>query len=274
MTSNVLIHAEALRFGHGRRALHAPLTLSIGPGEFWAIVGENGSGKTTLLRTLLGLHPPIDGEVRRGARAGAAGTGGGRVGIAYVPQRETVEHRVPMSVHAWIASGAERGRSFLVPRVMPRARASARRAVLDAAERAGCVELLKMQVGALSEGQKQRALIARAVVSDPRVLLLDEPTSAMDESAQERTMSVIGGLRASGTAVLVVSHQLRLLRAHATHGVVLPNPRATPPSAPLVGRVSELAESPLVQSRFPSFAAEPPSRRTPGAAPEHRVVEV
>jgi ABC-type Mn2+/Zn2+ transport system ATPase subunit len=194
----VLLQTRGLEVGYGRKAILPPLDLEVRAGELWAVIGRNGAGKTTLLRTLLGLHPAV---------AGAALRPGGAV-LGYVPQRYAVDPLVPARAKELIVEGTERGLSFLSP--LPD---KTRRARVDAAVLAtGSAAFVGRRYRDLSEGQKQRVLLARALAGAPDLLVLDEPTSAMDLVAEREVIRILTDLRdRSSLGILLVSHHLGLL---------------------------------------------------------------
>ena len=205
-----LLRLRSLVVGHGGRALLPPVSFDVRPGELWALVGPNGGGKTTLLRTAVGLLPPIAGAVERGAVAGRPAP----VGIGYVPQRGSIDLAVPNRVIDLVRGGLDRGRSFLSPLHPRRCRAAVARAIADAALGA----LVDAPFSTLSEGQKQRVLLARALVGEPRLLVLDEPTSAMDLAAERAVFALLERLRRERElGMLVVGHHLQVLLRAATH---------------------------------------------------------
>jgi zinc transport system ATP-binding protein len=202
------LEATGLVVGYGGRGILPPIDLAIRPREAWALVGRNGSGKSTLLRTLLGLQPRVSGALER--RAGAK--------VSYVPQRGDYDTSVPSRVVDIVRSGLDRGWSFALP-VTPR---SAREAVRSALTETRTLELAQRRFAELSEGQKQRVLIARAVVSEPDLVVLDEPTSAMDPMAEEGVFELLGSLRERrGLALLVATHQMALMPRFASHVVLV-----------------------------------------------------
>lgn len=201
-----LIVCAALQIGHAGRALLPALDCEVGPGELWAILGRNGSGKSTLVRTLLGLLPPVAGRVER--RQGLR--------MSYVPQRAQLDPIYPALARDVAAMGLDRGWSFLRPRFAepPEAR--------EALQRVGALQLAERPFRELSEGQKQRVLLARTLAARPALALLDEPTSAMDEVVERETIAHLDWLRREhGTTVMVVSHQLGTLRAVADRALLL-----------------------------------------------------
>ena len=191
-------------YGDGHRVLDA-IDLVIRPGEFMGIVGPSGSGKTTLLRVLLGLVQPAAGTVA--TRAGM------RVG--YVPQVETINWNFPVTVFEAVLMSARNGRRW------PWADATERRAVHDVLGRLGIGDLVDRHIRQLSGGQQQRVFIARALFSDPDLLLMDEPTSGVDVRTRHEVLHLLGDLNRDGLAVVVTTHDLNGIAAHLPRLVCL-----------------------------------------------------
>ena len=203
-----LLRFDDLRVGYGRTPLGPSLSTAFRAGELWAIVGPNGCGKTTTLRTALGFLEPVAGRVDW-----APGTT-----RSYVPQRHRVARNAPLRVIDLVGSAVGRGGSYLRPWRTP----EERRATLAAMERVEVADLARARFGALSEGQKQRVLIARALASQPDALLLDEPSSAMDRDAERALFALLRALAVDEQKlVIVVTHHLELVAAHATHVLLL-----------------------------------------------------
>lgn len=201
-----LLAADALAVGYAGASILPPLAFAVRPGEAWALFGRNGSGKTTLLRTLLGLLPPTRGEIARAP--------GLRLG--YVPQRGGYDLSIPARVVDVVRDGTAAGRSYLRPLLAPADHAAVARA-MDDTDTTG---LAAQAFTALSEGQKQRVLVARALVARPALLVLDEPTSAMDARNERAIFDLLAALRARhGIAVLVASHSTEAVARCSTHAV-------------------------------------------------------
>lgn len=197
-----VLEADGVSFAYRSEPVVVDVSLSIAPGEFCALVGPNGSGKSTLLRLLLGLLVPAAGQVR------CLGADPRRVPdrwrIGYVPQRHALAPELPATVEEVVSAGRLARRGW-----WRRRRAEDRDAIARAIETVALTELARRPVRELSGGQQQRVLIAKALASDPVVLVLDEPTAGLDaESQQQFRDSLVGQVRERGAAVLLVSHEL------------------------------------------------------------------
>lgn len=169
---------------------------AIDPGEIVTVVGPNGSGKSTLLRTVIGAVTPVSGRITR--------ADGLKVG--YVPQKLHIDPTLPLSVDRFLS--------------LPRRVARARRAT--ALERAGVPDLAGRQMSGLSGGQLQRVLLARAILNEPDLLLLDEATQGLDQPGSAAFYHRIEEVRAEiGCAVLMVSHELHVVMSASDRVVCL-----------------------------------------------------
>jgi len=179
------------------------IRFSVEAGDYVGLVGPNGSGKTTLVRLLLGLLDLQQGEIRlfgRSVREFREWTS-----IGYLPQKAAfVAPRFPATVREVVALGRLAGKRF--PRVIRRAD---QEAVLQALDRLGIADLRNRPVGELSGGQQQRVLIARALVNDPDLLILDEPASALDPEVRDRFFQLLADFNARRkVTVIMVTHDL------------------------------------------------------------------
>lgn len=191
MQAEPLIEASALAVGYGGEAAISGVSFGLRPGETMALLGPNGGGKTTLLRAILGELPPLAGTLRVSARC------------ATVPQTERSQLDYPVSVLDVAAMGA-------LSR-LPWWRRPGRRdreIAVDSLRQVGLDGLAGETFGKLSGGQRQRVLIARSLVQDARILLLDEPFSGLDRPSSERLEALIGSLAAAGRGVMVATHDL------------------------------------------------------------------
>jgi zinc transport system ATP-binding protein len=229
-----LVSAIDLCVGYSGRPVLPAASFTLQAGAMCALIGRNGSGKSTMLRTLLGLLPAVSGRVERsdGLR------------VAYVAQRCALGENVPARVIDLVRGGWDGRWSFLRPH---RGRAQA---VARAMEQARCVDLAAHRFSDLSEGQKQRALLARALASEPTLLVLDEPTSAMDSEAESDLFEVLEQLRRErGLGIVVVSHHLDALLPRASTVLFVDSQaqvvRTATPRA--------LAADPVFSARYPSW---------------------
>jgi zinc transport system ATP-binding protein len=209
-----VVQLDGVSFGYraGVRVLD-DVSLSVEPGEFVAIAGPNGGGKTTLLRLVLGLERPTEGTVRVFGTAGRAPEGG-RIG--YLPQRARLIGEAPVTVREVVSTGRLAPAGIWGP---------LRRADRDAVERAigtvGLTARADSPLRTLSGGMQQRALIAKALASEPTLLALDEPTTGVDAESQESLGVLLEELRAQlGVTILYVSHEFGAVE-HVVDRIVL-----------------------------------------------------
>ncbi len=181
------------------------VTLGVHFGEALGIVGPNGSGKSTLLKTIAGLLLPTSGELSvlgKHPRALPAGT------IAYVPQVEAVDWSFPATVWDVVAMGRFAGLHF-----WQRFGARDREVVHHALNVVRMTELAGRPIARLSGGQQQRAFVARAIAQEPKLLLLDEPTTGVDAATEESLRCIVRELVAGGLPVIVATHDLDRVEA-------------------------------------------------------------
>lgn len=191
---------DHVEFGYGRAPLLRGAQLTVAPGEFVAVIGGNGSGKTTLMRLALGLLRPAAGQVRLFGTPVERFASWHRLG--YVPQRASVDATIPISVEEVVRTGLA-ARLGLFGRLTAEHRERTEH-VLDLL---GIAHLRRSPVSWLSGGQQQRTLIARALVTAPELLVLDEPTTGVDAEARDvlrRTLEHL--VHVEGVAVVYVSH--------------------------------------------------------------------
>jgi zinc transport system ATP-binding protein len=199
---------SGLLVGFGGRPLLPPIDLTIRRGQVLAVLGRNGAGKSTWMRTVLGLLRPLGGRVRP-----APG-----LRISYVPQAASLDDILPMTGRDVVLWGRLRGWGFLSP-VSSGADRAAAAAALEAAE---AVDFSHRPYRDLSRGQKQRILFARAIASGAELLLLDEPTAAMDTVAQRNAlMKLVGLARERSLGIAIVAHDLMVAREFADRALFM-----------------------------------------------------
>jgi len=220
-----VVRLRGAAVGYGERRVLDGVDFTLHRGEVVALVGPNGSGKTTLVRAVLGLATVLEGEIE------LFGTPAARFGdrwrIGYVPQRHTVGGAIPSTVEEVVASGRLPRR-----RLLSRGTAADRKAVTDAIATVGLTDQRRSPVAELSGGQQRRALIARALASEPEVLVMDEPTAGVDAENQLSLARTLGVLVGQGLTLLVVTHDVAPLHDLLTRVVPLRDGRVVAPAAP------------------------------------------
>jgi zinc/manganese transport system ATP-binding protein len=198
-----LLRLENVSVRLGGREILKDVSFSVSPGEFTGLIGPNGAGKTTLLRVILGLQPVTSGEVLLdGAPRPHRDSS-----IGYVPQKLAIEPDMPLRVRDVVSLGLD-GQKFGL-RLPSRAR---RERVSDMLTAVGAQRYADARVGELSGGEQQRVMIAHALISRPRLLLLDEPLANLDISSEQGIVSVLARLaRAEHVAVLLSAHDMNPL---------------------------------------------------------------
>lgn len=221
-----LLRLERVAAGYGDGAVLADVDLEVMEGDFVGIVGPSGSGKSTLLRVLLGSVPVASGRLER-----ASGT---RVG--YVPQVEQIDWDFPVTVAQCVLMSRVRGR------VVPWASRAEKQDVARVLDRLGIGALADRHIRALSGGQQQRVFLARALLAEPDLLLLDEPTSGVDVRTRHEILHLLGELHEDGLGIVLTTHDLNGIAAHLPRLVCL-NTRVIGAGAPHEVLVPEVLEA-------------------------------
>jgi zinc transport system ATP-binding protein len=210
-----LVEARGVSFAYDTSSVVEDVDLTVGSGEFVALVGPNGSGKSTLLRLLLGALRPSAGTVRLFGRAPEEVVDRWRVG--YVPQRPSLAPDVPASVREIVEAGRLARRGW-----WRRLRSEDLDAVDHALESVDLTDMAREPISRLSGGQQKRVFIARAFASEPNLLVLDEPIAGIDAESQRRFRgSLLHLIREHGAGVLLVSHELSAVADDIDRVVVL-----------------------------------------------------
>ena len=202
-TRQPVVEARDLASGYGGRVVWSGADFTVAPGEFLTVLGPNGAGKSTLLRMLLGLLPPASGTLRVFGEPPRRGN----PGIGYVPQRRVMDPDLAIGAAELVSLGDDGHRWGMR---LSRRRGRERQAAVAAALAAvGAEGYARQPAGRLSGGEQQRLQLAQALVSRPRLLLLDEPLASLDLRSQQAVSELVANLRRQhGFAVILVTHDI------------------------------------------------------------------
>jgi zinc/manganese transport system ATP-binding protein/zinc transport system ATP-binding protein len=218
-----LVELNDVTFGYGAQPVLQDICLHLHPGQFAALVGPSGAGKTSLLKLILGTLRPSRGEI---CIHGQALNGGPAPQVGYVPQLETVNWNFPVTVEQVVLMGrtARAG-------VWPWPNAVTKQKMRDTLDQLDIGDLGKRHIRDLSGGQQQRVFLARALISDPDLLVLDEPTTGVDLRTAENVLRMLAELNRSGMTILITTHDLNAAAAHLPWVICL-NRRVVAQGAP------------------------------------------
>ncbi len=246
-----LISCENLSIGYKNKQVVENLTFSLEEKNFLCILGENGSGKSTLMKTILRLKKPLSGKINYGE-------GLKKGGIGYLPQQTPAQKDFPATAFEIVLSGTL-GNTFFLPIYTKKQK----QAALESMSILGISDLEKRCFRELSGGQQQRVLLARALCASKKLIVLDEPTAALDPDAAEEMYLAINDLYKSGISVIMVSHDAATAVKYATHVLHI----AARPK--FFGTVEDYLETDLwkkSKSRVPDIASKPNITRDSGSS--------
>jgi manganese/zinc/iron transport system ATP- binding protein len=206
------LRVRDLTVAYNRRPVLWDVGLALPPGQLVGVVGPNGAGKSTLLKAVLDLIPRTSGEVTFFGQPLSQS----RHRLAYVPQRESVDWDFPTNVLDVVTMGLYGRIGWLRP--VRRSHLARAREALD---RVGIGDLANRQISQLSGGQQQRVFLARALVQDADLYLMDEPLAAVDAATEQTVVSLLQQLRLSGKTVLVIHHDLQTVQRYFDSVVLL-----------------------------------------------------
>ncbi len=202
--TSIILEVKDLEVGYGE-SLFPALNFKIASGQAWALVGRNGAGKSTLIKTLVGILKPWRGHI----------LGKTDLRIAYVPQRTSISLELPRTSLEIVQEGWDHGWSFLFPWHRER-----KAQALLALKQVHADHLSQQRFDQLSEGQKQRVLIARALVAKPDLLILDEPTSAMDPINEMEIFELLENIcYHQNKSILVASHHPQVVPVLSNYAI-------------------------------------------------------
>ncbi|WP_035735992.1 metal ABC transporter ATP-binding protein [Glycomyces arizonensis] len=220
-----VIATRGATVSYGGRAVVRGVDLAVEPGEAVAVMGANGSGKSTLIKAVVGLVPLASGAIELFGVPQRRFRDWKRIG--YVPQRTGAASGVPATAAEVVAQGRLGHRLLGLPQ-----RRGDRDAVAQSLDEVGLADHAHCAVDTLSGGQQQRVLIARALATEPDVLIMDEPTVGVDAQTQAALAAVVADRIDAGCAVLLVTHELGPLTHRLDRAVVLADGRLVHDGAP------------------------------------------
>ena len=231
-----LLTVSGLSVSLGGRPVLRDVSFPVASGEFVGLIGANGAGKTTLLRTILGLQRPTSGSVTRES----VGPGSTRNRMGYLPQKVALDPDTPLRARDVVGLGLD-GQRLGIP-IGTRRRTAKIDGVMEAV---GAAEFAEARVGRLSGGQQQRVLLAHALVSDPDILVLDEPLANLDPGSTHDVVSLLATVcRTRGIAVLLTAHDMNPLLPAIDRVVYLAEGRAAS------GSVDEVVRSDVLTTLY------------------------
>ena len=202
-----IIQIEHLAAGYDGKQVLNDINLTVYQDDYLGIIGPNGGGKTTLMRLILGLMKPTDGSIKYFKD----GKEVKEISMGYLPQYNSLDKQFPISVYEVVLSGLSRSKSLFsrYPQAHPQQ-------VLDTLERMQLTEYKDRHIAALSGGQLQRVLLARAIVSRPDVVILDEPNTYIDRRFQKQMYEMLEQIN-KDCAIIIVSHDIAEVLNNVKH---------------------------------------------------------
>jgi len=236
MTTTAVVELQDATITLGHRAVLRDVSFTIEPGEFVGVLGPNGAGKTPLMRAILGLLAPTSGSIRVFGETPKFGTSA----IGYLPQLRTVLPDLRVRGLDYIASSLHGERWGL-----PSLAAHARHAIEETLDAVGAGSLARRPLSDMSGGERQRLLLAQALIGKPKLLLLDEPLISLDARHQEVVIDVVRKIaRERGITVLFSAHELNQLLGAIDKVLYLGNGQAA------LGTVDEVVTAPVLSRLY------------------------
>lgn len=210
--TNPYIQVADLTVAYQRKPVLWEISLEIPKGALVGLVGPNGAGKSTLLKAMLGMVNQVSGEITLEGKPILQQ----RERIAYVPQRESVDWDFPASVLDVVTMGLYRKIGWFMP-----VRKQHKQLALEALERVGIADLANRQISQLSGGQQQRTFLARALVQDADLYMMDEPFAAVDAATEQSIVSVLRSMQRDMKTMIVVHHDLHTVPDYFDYLILL-----------------------------------------------------
>ena len=249
-----IVEIKAVTCGYEKQQVLTDVSLTIMPGDFVGLLGPSGSGKTTLLRTVLGAVDLYEGEVL----VNGVATTKKRPRVGYVPQLETIDWNFPVTVQEVVMMGRT-----MENKLFPWYRKEEKDLAAEMMSRLGILDLADRHIRELSGGQQQRVFLARALISSPQLLLLDEPTSGVDIKTRDDVMHLLHDLNHDGVTIIITTHEINAVAVHLPWIVCLAGRilAVGPPSEVITTEVLRLtygAEMPVIHYEGMTIVAESP----------------
>ena len=251
---DAIVQLRNVSCGYEKQEVLSDVTLDIMRGDFVGLLGPSGSGKTTLLRTLLNAVNVFQGEVL----VEGTSVDQRRPRVGYVPQLETIDWNFPVTVQEVVMMGRT-----MENRLFPWYRRQDRAIAAEMMESLGISQLARRHIRELSGGQQQRVFLARALVSNPSILLLDEPTAGVDIKTRDDVMHLLHELNHQGITIIMTTHEINAVAVHlpwvvCMNGGILAE---GPPSQVITREILKLtygAEMPVIHYEGMTLVAESP----------------
>ena len=202
-----IIQIEHLSAGYEDKQVLNDINLTVYSDDYLGIIGPNGGGKTTLMRLILGLMKPASGDIRYFKD----GKEVKEITMGYLPQYNALDRQFPISVYEVVLAGLSKSKGLF-----SRYTKAQHQQVLDTLDRMQLTELKDRHIGALSGGQLQRVLLARAIVSKPDVVILDEPNTYIDRRFQKQMYEMLEQIN-KDCAIIIVSHDIAEVLNNVKH---------------------------------------------------------
>lgn len=249
-----IVELKGVTCGYEGQSVLSDVSLSIMPGDFVGLLGPSGSGKTTLIRTILGAVNIYGGEVL--VQGVSVTQHKPRVG--YVPQLQTIDWNFPVTVDEVVMMGRT-----MDSQLFPWFRRQDHELAREIMDRLGILHLSRRQIRELSGGQQQRTFLARALVSSPRLLLLDEPTSGVDIKTRDDVMHLLDELNHQGVTVIMTTHEINAVAAHlpwvvCINGRILAEGPPAQVFTPETLKLTYNADMPVIHYQGMTLVAETP----------------
>ena len=249
-----IVEIKSVTCGYEKQRVLTDVSLHIMAGDFVGLLGPSGSGKTTLLRTVLGAVDIYEGEVL----VNGVATSKKRPRVGYVPQLETIDWNFPVTVQEVVMMGRT-----MENRLFPWYRKEEKDLAAEMMDRLGILGLANRHIRELSGGQQQRVFLARALISSPQLLLLDEPTSGVDIKTRDDVMHLLHDLNHDGVTIIITTHEINAVAVHLPWIVCLAGRILAegPPSEVITTEVLRLtygAEMPVIHYDGMTIVAESP----------------